>query len=136
MMMEEQAIKTLSDLLLTKENLIIMVASWFLIAVAKRVLPNLFKKPFMARILPMLPMVLCMGLIWLPGLRPPTAWGATLVTGIVLGWGVGQLHKVLAQSVLGKDEVIKNGKKPPPAAVHVDEKGAVTTELPEDGGDE
>jgi len=125
--MDAKAIEALSSLLLTKENLGVMVAAWTILSVAKKVLPGLFKKSVMARILPLLPMVLCMGMVWLPGIRPKGVdWGWLLVLGVVLGWGVGSLHKVLKQTVLGQDALIQ--AKKPEKTVTVDEEGEVTVD--------
>lgn len=126
--MDAKAIEALSNLLLTKENLAVMVAAWTILSVAKRVLPGLFQKSVMARLLPLLPMLLCMAMVWLPGIRPEGVdWGWLLVLGVVLGWGVGNLHKVLKQTVLGQDALIQNEKKPK-KTVTVDEEGGVTVD--------
>jgi hypothetical protein len=48
--------------------------------------------------------VLCSIGVWLPGLRDVTASLAdTILLGIILGFVVGQSHKIGVQSVLGKD---------------------------------
>jgi hypothetical protein len=101
--MEVSGVKTLTDLLLTTENLLIMIASWFLVIIAKRAAPKFFERPFMVRMLPVLPTFIAVGLVWIPGLRPDMEWGATLILGVVLGWGAGQVHKILSQTVLGRD---------------------------------
>lgn len=101
--MEAQAISALSKILLTPQNLGIMIAAWFLIALPKRMFPEFFATPIMKRLLPLMPMLLCMALIWLPGLRPKNVeWGWMLILGILLGWGVGHLHKVIGRSILGQ----------------------------------
>lgn len=109
--MDTKAIEALSNLLLTKENLAVMVAAWTILSVSRKMFPKLYQKPIMARLLPVLPMALCMAMLWLPGIRPVGVdWGWMLILGIVLGWGVGALHKVLKQTVLGQDAIIQNGK--------------------------
>lgn len=116
--MEAQAISALSKLILTPENLGIMVASWFLISISRTMFPNFYAKPVVIRLLPVFPLVLCMMFIWLPGLTPEgTTWGWKIILGIVLGWGVGHLHKVLNQTVLGKSASLEKAaasKKPDP----------------------
>jgi len=110
--MEQQALNALSKILLTPQNLGIMVASWTIIAVSRRMFPSLFKKPIMIRLLPVLPILLCMALLWLPGLRPAgVEWGWMLILGILLGWGTGHLHKILKQTVLG-DKILKAPEEP------------------------
>jgi hypothetical protein len=117
--MEAQAMQSLTDLLLTWQNLVIMVGAWFTVHLIRKFFFKSFKKPALARLLPILPVVFCEIYVWLPGLHPvttsmvdgkavetPMAWGATLVMGLVLGWGVGHLHKTVMQSVLGKDASI------------------------------
>jgi hypothetical protein len=101
--MPDKVVDTLLDLLLTKENLIIMIASWFLVYIWARVWPELFRKALMVRLQPLLPILLCEALVWLPGLRPAMQWGSTAVLGIVLGWGIGHMHKIGKQSILGND---------------------------------
>ena len=109
--MEAQALTALSKMVLTPHNLGIMIAAWFLIAMSRKIFPVFYAKSVVIRLLPLFPMLLCMALIWLPGLAPKGAtWGWKLVLGILLGWGVGHLHKVLKQTVLGKDVYIE-GKK-------------------------
>ena len=101
--MEAKALEMLSKMILTPENIGIMVSAWFLIALSRRVFKEFFKRLIMQRILPLLPMLLCMGLVWLPGLSPKgTTWGWNIILGIVLGWGVGHLHKILSRTVFGK----------------------------------
>jgi hypothetical protein len=112
--MDAQAVKTLTDLLLTTENLLIMIAAWFAIVIARKASPGVFRRPILVRLLPVLPTAITVGLIWVPGLRPDMPWGATLVLGIVLGWGAGQIHKVLAQTVLGRDDRIHGLKATAP----------------------
>lgn len=108
-----QAVQTLTDLLLTPENLMIMVAAWFLVVIARRAAPAFFTRPFMVRMLPVLPTFLTLGLIWIPGLRPTDMTiGATLVLGLILGWGASNVHKILSQTVLGRDERIAHTKDP------------------------
>lgn len=111
-----QAVQTLTDLLLTPENLMIMVAAWFLVVIVRRAAPDFFTRPFMVRMLPVLPTFLTLGLIWIPGLRPTDMTvGATFVLGLILGWGASNVHKVLSQTVLGKDLRIHNGAPAAPA---------------------
>lgn len=105
--METEAVKSLSDLLLSTENLIIMVAAWVIISSARKIVPKFFEKSLVARLLPILPMAITCSVVWLPGLRPEMGWGATLLLGVVLGWGAGQVHKVVKQTFLGEDKAIK-----------------------------
>ena len=105
------------DVMIRYENILIMAATWILISVLGRVLPKWRETAAGARLLPIAPFACTSGLVWLPGLRQPeAAWGELLVLGIVLGWGSGHIHKLLLQSVLGRDAHIpkRGGDKPQP----------------------
>lgn len=95
----------LTDLILTKANVSLMAATWVLIQTARRLIPEkAFKSQAWVRAEPMLAILLCSIGVWLPGLRDATASLAdTILLGIILGFVVGQSHKIGLQSVLGKD---------------------------------
>jgi len=108
---ETQVIQGLTDLLITIPNLAIMVAAGIIMSVLRKMLPELFKKKYVARGLPLYPILLCIGLIWIPGFRPtmvvgetsvPMSVGATLVLALILGGLVGHVYKILFQTVLGR----------------------------------
>jgi len=108
----------LTDLILTKANVALMAATWALIQTARRLMPErVFTSQAWVRAEPVLAILLCSIGVWLPGLRDVTASLAdTILLGIILGFVVGQSHKIGVQSVLGKDSRLEEPTKPPSPA--------------------
>jgi len=105
----------LTDLILTKANVALMAATWALIQTTRRLIPEkVFKSQAWVRAEPVLAIVLCSIGVWIPGLRDVTASLAdTILLGIILGFVVGQSHKIGVQSVLGKDSRLELPATPP-----------------------
>jgi hypothetical protein len=98
-----------SDLM--AENLLIAAAVWVLLSAFTRAFPKLKAHKVWARLAPVLPIVLCSGAVWIPGtVDPELGIGSRIVLGIVLGALAANGHKILGQTILGKDERIKGGK--------------------------
>lgn len=110
--MEEQAAKTLSDLLLVPSHLYLMAASWILMYGARKILPDLHEHPTLARALPLMPILLCSIGVWIPGaVEPGLLAGERIIMGIVLGGATAYSHKTIKQTILGHDARINgNGK--------------------------
>ena len=105
-----------TDILWRFESLLTMTAVWVLMGVAKKTLPKVMAHPFMIRLMPLLPIALCSGAVWIPGLAPEgIAIGPRIMLGVVLGSGAGQAHKILKQTGLGKDSGLAAPKEPKPA---------------------
>lgn len=62
-----------------------------------------------ARAIPVLPVPLCMAIVWIPGLQVTAALGIgdRLALGAALGTGLAWGWKTVRQSILGQDERIK-----------------------------
>jgi hypothetical protein len=105
----------LTDLIITKANVALMAATWALVQTARRLIPErAFTSQAWVRAEPMLAILLCSIGVWLPGLHTPGASLAdTILLGIILGFVVGQSHKIGLQSVLGKDARLEEPTKPP-----------------------
>lgn len=108
--MEQTALKTLTDILFTQENVIIMVATWVLISTARKMVPTFFGKRWVIRFLPAAPILICSALVWMPGLRPDMGWGGVVLLGVILGWGSGHMHKLVSRTFLGSDLAVPNSK--------------------------
>ena len=92
-------------LVMTVENLAVMIAAAVLVGIAKR---NLWRREGDAfdRLLPLLPVVLCCLFLWIPGLEPhfgetDAPIGTRLVLGIVLGALTLNAHSLLKRIGLG-----------------------------------
>lgn len=96
------------DLLWRLESLLTMGGVWVLMSAAKKTAPKIMNTPIAARLLPLVPLALCSGAVWLPGIAPEgIELGPRVMLGVILGSGAGQAHKILKQTGLGKDEAIK-----------------------------
>ena len=92
------------DYLLRTEHLLAVAGVWILLSLFAKLLPRIALTRIYARIVPLLPIVLCSGAVWLPGIaQSGLGVGARIFLGIVLGALVGHAHKIFGQTVLGKD---------------------------------
>ena len=100
-----------TDLLWRLESVLIMAAVWVLMSAAKKVFPDKMQLANVARVLPLVPIALCSGAVWIPGLAPSgIEVGPRIMLGVVLGAGAGQAHKILKQTGLGRDSAIEKPK--------------------------
>jgi len=100
-----------TDLLWRLESVLIMAAVWVLMSAAKKVFPDKMQLAIVARVLPLIPIALCSGAVWIPGLAPDGIQvGPRIMLGVVLGAGAGQAHKILKQTGLGRDSAIEKPK--------------------------
>lgn len=99
----EAGASQLIAIVLAPTNLAIIVGVWVLLTTAQRVGPEVFARPLMVRLLPVLPLVLCIAALWLPGITAPATIGERVLLGLLLGAAVGHAHKLLVQTGLGRD---------------------------------
>jgi hypothetical protein len=98
----------LIDHLMRVENLSIAVAVWVLLSVTLRVFPKIKRHRLWARLAPAAPILLCSAAVWVPGVVDDSlSIGSRIVLGVLLGAISANAHKILGQTVLGKDERIK-----------------------------
>lgn len=94
----------LIDYLMRLDNLLIVAAVWVLISVVNRCFPRMRQTKAYARLAPALPVLLCSAAVWVPGAADPNLGiGSRIFLGIVLGAVVANAHKLLGQTVLGRD---------------------------------
>lgn len=104
----EAGAQTLISTVLAYENLAVVVGCWIVITTAQRAAPEFFKRPIVARLLPIFPLVLCTAALWLPGVaQAAMSIGDKILLGLLLGFAVGHAHKIITQAGLGKDARIK-----------------------------
>ena len=106
-------IKGLFDIIVAPENAGIIGIAAAVMTVAVRALPPKMRSSgWTARVLPVLPVPLCMSIVWIPGLQACEGLGAgdKLALGAVLGCGLAWGYKVLMQTILGRDERIVTDK--------------------------
>ena len=87
----------LSSQLLSKENLIIMVATWSLIRAVTKFMPGLGARPLFHRLKPTLSIAICGGILMLPNVHPGLTWDNGLILAFVLGAGTSHVHKIFKQ---------------------------------------
>ena len=95
------------EYLLRTEHVLIAVAVWVAISTAQRIVPSLAQNARWVRLLPVLPILGCSALVWLPGLVDGSPAQKVLL-GIVLGSACGHLHKLVRQTILGNDKRIRD----------------------------
>jgi hypothetical protein len=106
-------VKNLFDIIVAPENAGIIAIAAAAMTVIVRILPSEMRESgWVARALPVLPVPLCMGIVWIPGLQAVEGLGMgdTLALAAALGCGLSWGFKVLMQSILGKDERIAKAK--------------------------
>lgn len=93
--------------LLRTEHLLIMLAVSVTLSAIGRLWPLLAQHPTWVRLLPVLPMLACSVIVWIPDMVEGTA-GHRVLLGVVLGAFCGQGHKIVAQTVFGNDRRIRD----------------------------
>lgn len=111
-------VDVLWGILATRVNVLLMACTWIVIQTARRFMPErVFNAQWWVRLEPLLALVLCSIGVWIPGARVAgQSVIDTVMVGLILGFVVGQSHKIGLQSVLGKDarlEVPAANTKPP-----------------------
>jgi len=112
--MEAQAAKSLTDTILQPENLAVVVGVWVLLQSIAKAMPKLSANSLWARIQPLLPLVLCVAALWIPGAaQEGMSIADKLWLGLLMGYFVGHTHKIMNQTALGRDErIAKPGQVP------------------------
>lgn len=107
-----EAIKhTILELVLRRENVYVLAATWSLLAAVNKMLPQTVGHPWAARFAPLLPVLLCSLFVWLPGLQTiGLAAGERILIGLILGGAAGWGHKFYAQTIRGRDDRIKKDR--------------------------
>jgi hypothetical protein len=97
-----------------KENVYVIGLVLAVMTVVVRVLPpKLRNHGWTARVLPVLPVMLAVGFVWIPGLSVAQELGfgdrlaLGAIIGVVLAWG----FKVYKQTIMGRDERIRRNPK-------------------------
>ncbi len=86
--------------------MLIMVAVWVGVSTLQRLFPDLAQDRRWVRALPVVPIVLCSVLVWLPGLTDGTV-AERILLGVVLGAFCGHAHKLVRQTVFGNDRRVR-----------------------------
>lgn len=99
---------TVDAILLNPTNLLIICFVWVLLSMLQNYLPVLERNKTFVRLLPLLPIVICSIIVWIPGAAPhaPTAMYKVML-GVVLGAMAANGHKIFRQTALGQDDRIK-----------------------------
>ena len=108
-------IKGMFDIIVAPENAgVIAIAAAIMTFVVRVTPPKYRNKGWFARVLPVLPVPLCMAIVFIPGLQVAAELGTgdRLALGGALGCGLAWGFKVLRQTILGKDERIATKTKP------------------------
>lgn len=107
--MESKAVEFI-EYVLTMNNLLIVVSVWTLIGTIHKVAPGLKDKDASmatatwVRFLPVLPVLLSVIAVWIPGAGPVDLTPANrLFLGIILGQFSAHAHKIFGQTLLGRD---------------------------------
>lgn len=98
---------TLTEIFMQPANIVIIGAAMSITEAFKRAFDGTSMAHLGARILPFVPLVLCVGLTFIPRESAQAMlWGDKLVLGLTLGMGTVWGHKTFGQSILGKDQRI------------------------------
>jgi hypothetical protein len=107
------------DAFLTPANLGILIASGGILAAIRQSFPAIDQHRWWARIQPVAPLMLCVGLIFIPGASDIPRWGGKLVLGLAIGAFSTVGYKTIRQSLFGHDERITDKPTPPPTNIGV-----------------
>lgn len=109
-----------TDMLVRYDTLMITGAAWAIIQAVQKGFPKLADHAIAQRLKPGASIVLCTALAYLPQWQVGS-WDETLLYGIVIGGSLGQGHKILSQTVFGKDRRIKPYVEDPELRKIIDE---------------
>lgn len=93
--------------LLQPEHMLIMLAVWAVLGLVRRIWPALDNNPIWVRLLPLIPVLACSAIVWLPYLVEGSP-GHKALLGIVLGSFCGHAHKIVSQGIFGNDKRIRD----------------------------
>lgn len=97
---------------MTGTNIGIILASSGLLAAIRAWMPTVDKNRWWARVQPIAPLVLCVGLVFLPTSAVVGRWGDKLILGLALGAISTVAYKTFRQTLRGQDERIKQTAPP------------------------
>jgi len=82
--------------LLTYQNVLVVIAAWFVIETAKKIGPDFWRSKPGSRLLSLMPMTVCQALVWVTmPWQPDSTTGEKVVLGFVLGFLTAHAHDVL-----------------------------------------
>lgn len=82
--------------LLTYQNVLVVMAAWFIIETLKKLVPEFWRSKIGSRVLVLMPMAVCQLLVWCTiAWQPEASWGERLMLGFVLGFLTAHAHDVL-----------------------------------------
>jgi hypothetical protein len=97
--MEQHACLTLTDVVLNPENLAVVTGVSIVMVTVTRAVPELVATTWWARVRPLLPPLMCIAALWLPGVADAQMQtGDRALLGLLLGVFAGQVHKILNQA--------------------------------------
>jgi hypothetical protein len=92
------------------QNMLLVVSVWVALATFKAMFKRAAKSRLYARIAPLLPVLLCSAGVWIPGVADDHTIGTRIMLGVILGAITANSHKILKQSIIGKDERIPTSR--------------------------
>lgn len=82
--------------LLTYQNMLIVMATWNVIELMKRLAPDFFRGKVGSKLLTLMPMIICQALVWITvKWQPESTPGEKIVLGLVLAFLTAHAHDVL-----------------------------------------
>jgi len=95
---------------LTVTNVAIFLATGALMVAVRQCAPSVDQHPVWARVQPLAPLLIAVGLIFIPGASDVQHAGGKLIVGLAIGGLVSVGYKTVLQTFLGRDQRIN----PPP----------------------
>lgn len=82
--------------LLSYQNVLVIIAAWFIVTTLRKMFPAFFVVGWGERLLPLLPAAVCQVLVWVTvRWQPDAEWGERVLLGLVLGALTSHAHSVL-----------------------------------------
>jgi hypothetical protein len=101
--------------LLTYQNVLVVIAAWNIIEMFKRMAPDFWRSKFGARVLVLMPMLVCQALVWgTVKWQPAASWGERVLLGLVLAFLTAHAHDVLKRFGLHEYVPVFGRKLNPP----------------------
>lgn len=83
------------DILLSYQNILVVIAAWTLISILKKVVPEITKNKWGKRILPVLPVLVCEALVFATmAMQPDMHLAERALLGVVLGTLTANVHTI------------------------------------------
>lgn len=91
--------------LLTYQNVLVIVAAWFVVTTLRKMAPAFFVEGVGEKLLPLMPILVCQILVWATvRWQPDASWGERVLLGLVLGALTANAHTILRR--FGLQELI------------------------------